>query len=271
MRRILAAVCLFLGATGAMGQVITSLNPPSFMANSGEWFLTANGRYVGDTFVYNGPAGTFKVDATAIDTTFSTAWVPLEVLAKPGTYTLTVEGPNGATDPVSFKVNSVMRVPNLTLVLPETLIAAARTTKGAYVKYNVSVFGGNDSSPTVKCDPESGAFFNTGTNRVSCTASNSLGETASDVFTISVIDDAPTIKLPYDIVVPPDSDRGTFVKYDISAYDDVDARAVPVSCKPASGELFPVGLTFVECNAADSVGNVASASFTVNVTDEKQP
>ncbi|MBV8519410.1 MAG: HYR domain-containing protein [Acidobacteria bacterium] len=269
MRRILAAVCLVLGATGAMGQVITSLDPPSFKANSGEWFLTANGRYVGDTFVYNGPAGTFKVDANAVDTTFSTAWVPLEVLAKPGLYTLTVEGPNGTTDPVEFKVTSPPRVPNLTLVLPETLVAAARTTKGNYVKYDVTAFGGSVSDAVVRCDPASGSFFYTGTNRVSCTASNSAGETASDVFTISVIDDAPTIRLPNDIVVPPASDRGTFVKYDVTAYDDVDAAAVPVSCKPASGELFPVGLTFVECTASDSVGNVASASFSVNVTDEK--
>jgi hypothetical protein len=233
--------------------------------------MTANGRYVGDTFIYDGPAGTFEIPANVVDTAFSTAWVPLEVLAKPGLYTLTVTGPNGKTDPVEFKVSSAPRVPNLTLVLPETLVAAARTTKGAYVKYNVTAFGGSDSTPTVKCDPVSGSFFYTGTNRVSCTASNTVGETASDVFTLSVIDDAPTIKLPNDIVVPPDSDRGTFVKYDISAYDDVDAAEVPVSCKPASGELFPVGLSFVECNAADSMGNVAQASFSVNVTDEKQP
>lgn len=271
MRRILAAVCLMWGAAGLMGQTVTSLDPPSFKQLSGEWFLTANGRYVGDQFVYDGPAGTFKVDASVVETYYSTAWVPMEILANPGTYTLRVNGPNGSTDPVKFEVTSPKRLLNLTLVLPEVLIEAARTTKGAYVKYDVSAFGSEDPEPVIKCEPESGAFFSTGTSRVGCTATDKYGETASDTFTVSVIDGPPVIAIPDDIYIRPDSERGTFVKYDVTAFDEVDDKAVPADCAPKSGELFPLGATYVECRASDSMGNTESASFAINVTDEKPP
>lgn len=270
MRRILAAVCLMWGAAGLMGQTVTSLDPPSFKQNSGEWFLTANGRYVGDLFVFDGPAGTFKIDASVVETSYSTAWVPLEILGRPGTYTLRVNGPNGTTDPVTFDVTAPPKR-FLTLVLPEVLIEAARTTRGAYVKYDVSAFGSDDPEPVITCEPASGSFFSTGSNRVGCTATDRYGETTSDSFTISVIDGPPIIAIPNDIYVLPDSERGTFVKYDVTAFDEVDGKAVAVDCAPASGELFPPGVTYVGCRASDSMGNAESASFAIHVTDEKPP
>ncbi len=271
MRLIVAAVCLLWGATVVNGQTVTSLDPPSFREHSGEWFLTANGRYVGDLFVYDGPAGTFKIAASVVETSYSIAWVPMEILEYPGTYTLWINGPNGTTDPVTFEVTSNKRLPNLTLVLPEVLVAAATSIKGAFVKYDVSTFGGEDPEPVIKCDPESGAFLLTGSNRISCTATNRYGEVSSDAFSISVIDEPPLIRLPDDIWVAPDSERGTYVKYEVSAYDEVDGKEAPVSCSPKSDSLFPLGVTFVECRASDSAGNTESASFTVNVTDEKPP
>ncbi|HEX7829142.1 MAG TPA: hypothetical protein VF787_05775 [Thermoanaerobaculia bacterium] len=271
MRRILAAVCLLWGATGMMGQLATSLDPAAIPVKSGEWFLTANGRYVGDTFVFDGPAGTFAVEASVVESTYSISWVPQEVLAKSGTYKVTVQGPNGSTEPLDLQIKSALKYPSLSLVLPEALFEAARTTKGAYVKYDVEVFGGEDPEPIVKCSPASGEFFSTGSTRVLCEATNRYGDKATDTFSVSVIDGPPIFKLPNDIWVRPESERGTFVKYDVSAYDEVDDKEVPVSCKPASGDLFAPGMTYVECSATDSSGNLEAASFLVNVTDEKPP
>src|SRR5206468_5328280 len=45
----------------------------------------------------------------------------------------------------------------------------------------------------------------------------------------------------------------------------VDA-AVPVTCAPASGALFPIGVTTVTCTATDAHSNSATATFTVTVT-----
>jgi HYR domain-containing protein len=271
MRRILAAVCLLWGATSMMGQLATSLDPAAIPVKSGEWFITANGRYVGDTFVFDGPMGTFAVEASVVESTRSIAWVPQEILLKSGTYKVTVLGPNGSTDPLELQVTSTSKFPNLSLVLPEALFEAARTTKGAYVKYEIEAFGGEDPEPVVKCSPASGEFFYTGTTRVLCEATNKLGDKASDTFSISVIDGPPVFKLPSDIWVRPETERGSYVKYDISAYDEVDDKEVSVSCKPASGDLFAPGMTYVECTTRDSAENVEAASFLVNVTDEKPP
>src|SRR5712664_4143881 len=47
--------------------------------------------------------------------------------------------------------------------------------------------------------------------------------------------------------------------------------AATVSCAPASGSTFPLGLTTVACTATDTHGNAANASFTVTVADTTPP
>jgi hypothetical protein len=59
------------------------------------------------------------------------------------------------------------------------------------------------------------------------------------------------------------------VTYAVSATDPDDAATV--SCAPASGSTFPLGLTTVACTATDTHGNAANASFTVSVTDTTPP
>jgi HYR domain len=54
------------------------------------------------------------------------------------------------------------------------------------------------------------------------------------------------------------------------ATDDVNT-AVEAACSPASGTSFPLGVTTVECKAADAAGNVATKSFTVTVNDTTAP
>src|SRR3954463_13959448 len=54
------------------------------------------------------------------------------------------------------------------------------------------------------------------------------------------------------------------VTYKVTASDAVDGQ-VRVGCKPRSGARFPIGRTFVTCEATDSSGNAAGARFTVRV------
>lgn len=74
----------------------------------------------------------------------------------------------------------------------------------------------------------------------------------------------PVITVPEGVTVDAEAPNGAVVEYQASAGDDVDGT-VAVDCVPASGSVFPMGSTTVECDAADAAGNGASASFEVYV------
>jgi chitodextrinase len=74
----------------------------------------------------------------------------------------------------------------------------------------------------------------------------------------------PVLRVPREIVVHTADPNGAVVVYSVEAWDDSDPSPV-VSCVPASGSLFPVGLTMVHCTARDSSENVVEASFPVRV------
>jgi len=74
----------------------------------------------------------------------------------------------------------------------------------------------------------------------------------------------PTIVTPGDLVVSATGPDGAHVSFSVFATDDVDG-ATAVSCSPASGSLFAIGTSAVTCTATDAAGNVAAASFCVQV------
>jgi len=61
------------------------------------------------------------------------------------------------------------------------------------------------------------------------------------------------------------SEHGAPVRFDARASDEVDG-AVPVSCTPASGSVFPLGQTQVTCTAHDAAGNLAQGQLLVEVS-----
>jgi hypothetical protein len=74
----------------------------------------------------------------------------------------------------------------------------------------------------------------------------------------------PVLTLPTNIVVAATSTAGAAVTYRVSAVDAVDG-SVAVKCSTASGSVFPLGVTKVNCTATDSNGNTVTGSFTVTV------
>jgi hypothetical protein len=62
----------------------------------------------------------------------------------------------------------------------------------------------------------------------------------------------------------PKKAKNARVTFKITATDAVDG-AVPVSCRPRSGSRFKIGRTTVRCEATDSSGNTAKATFKVTV------
>lgn len=86
------------------------------------------------------------------------------------------------------------------------------------------------------------------------------GEPVTEIDTVP-----PVITVPETIELDSDTRNGLFVKYAVSAIDDVDGK-VPVSCEPKFNTFFEVGTTVVYCIASDNSGNTADASFEVIIT-----
>jgi hypothetical protein len=76
----------------------------------------------------------------------------------------------------------------------------------------------------------------------------------------------PNLNLPGTITVNATSSNGATVSYDVNAWDpDNPPSDLTVSCSPASGSVFPIGTTTVNCTASDPAGNTATGSFQVGV------
>ncbi|MDS4040803.1 MAG: S8 family serine peptidase [Candidatus Competibacter sp.] len=88
---------------------------------------------------------------------------------------------------------------------------------------------------------------------------------------ISPLDRSPVLSLP---ASPPTAEatgpHGATVTYSATATDDLDPNPV-VTCAPASGSLFALGNTVVNCIATDSAGHSSQGRFTVAVVDTTPP
>ncbi|HKR63275.1 MAG TPA: HYR domain-containing protein [Thermoanaerobaculia bacterium] len=268
MRKTLGAIVLLLMAVGASAGTITSVDPSTITAGSGEYFMTIYGTDLGDQLQFDGPAGRFVVDINAADVGYVIGWVPMAVVNQSGTYTVTVlGGPTGNSGPATFRVVGPPKVGRLVLNLPDNLVAIAKG-KAAIIRYTVTASGGDDPNPVVKCDPPSGSTFYVGATTVNCVASNQFGESDKGSFSVYVHDiTVPSLTLPGRITVKADSREGSYVKWDASAVDDVDGL-VPVECDHKSGELYKVGITDVTCMASDLSLNTRTGMFSIEVVDE---
>jgi hypothetical protein len=80
---------------------------------------------------------------------------------------------------------------------------------------------------------------------------------------------APVVTVPQPITAEATSAAGAVVTYTASATGADGSE--PVSCTPASGSTFPLGLTVVHCVATDSFGGSTAATFDVTVVDTTPP
>jgi uncharacterized delta-60 repeat protein len=157
---------------------------------------------------------------------------------------------------------------------------------GAVVTFPPPTASDNCPGVTTSCSPASGSFFPKGTTTVTCTATDSSGNTASCPFTVTVNDcQAPSITCPQSIISVaaascPIQTTTPPVNFTVTASDN--CPGVTVVCKNqsaavvVSGQTFPVGTTTVTCTATDTSGNTSTCGFTVNgfsfcLQDETNP
>jgi len=167
------------------------------------------------------------------------------------------------------------------LDIPRGFTVQGTSNDGAAVSYNASATDLVDGSIAVNCAPASGSTFAIGTTTVDCSASDSRNNTATGSFEVTVTSpDAPPpdddLNLPGDITAEATSAGGAVVTFTATSGngngtgDDENGRpnggANPATCAPASGSLFPLGTTTVQCSA----GN-ASGTFLVHVVDTTAP
>ncbi len=151
--------------------------------------------------------------------------------------------------------------------------AEATGPNGAEVTYtapttNDAVYGSVD----VECLPASGSQFDLGDTTVTCTATDGSGNEATPTtFKVTVADTTkPELSLPANITEEATGPNGAAVSFNATASDLVNGN-VDVTCDPASGSIFALGTTTVDCSATDAANNTATGSFTVKVQDTIAP
>jgi 6-phosphogluconolactonase (cycloisomerase 2 family) len=140
---------------------------------------------------------------------------------------------------------------------------------GATVNYQLPSVSDNCLGIDLGCNPQSGSIFPVGTTTVTCTAKDSSQNEGYCTFKVTVNDtEAPSITCPADVtaVAAKPCDAGVTVNYPAPTVID-NCPNLTVACVPASGAVFPVGTTTVNCTVTDGGGNQAQCSFKVTVFD----
>jgi len=81
---------------------------------------------------------------------------------------------------------------------------------------------------------------------------------------------APAVECPSDTTVECSGPEGLAVSFEVSVSDSCDSAPV-LECTPASGSVFPLGTTTVNCTATDADGNSSECSFDVTVVADTTP
>ena len=184
--------------------------------------------------------------------------------------TCTASDTRGNTGSASFTVKVTDTTAPM-LALPADITAEAVSDSGAVVTFSTSASDLVDGDIPVSCNWNSGDTFPLGETIVSCSVTDSNGNTASGSFKVTVVDTTPPIlTLPASFSVEATGPSGAAATYSASASDLVDG-SVAVTCSPASGSIFALGANAVSCSATDSAGNTANGSFTITVVDTTPP
>src|SRR5258706_835695 len=81
----------------------------------------------------------------------------------------------------------------------------------------------------------------------------------------------PVVTVPNNMTVEATSAAGAVVPFNATATDETSPANPAVTCLPASGSTFALGVTTVNCSATDDHGNTGTNSFTITVQDTTPP
>ncbi len=140
----------------------------------------------------------------------------------------------------------------------------------------VKVDGGSAVSATPKAPDDFSSWSavvdmtTSGSHIIEVQLVDSKGKVHSNKQSLTVAEPAPTMAPPPDQLIEATGAAGAEVQYPLPVVTGNKADLVGPTCSPASGELFPIGNTTVNCVATHS-GDELAASFTVSVNDSTPP
>jgi hypothetical protein len=207
------------------------------------------------------------------------AWTIAVTPTALGRYRATVEftaaGVNRHGNPIARtrRINVVARVADCAAPVinnvPADVLVEAAGPDGAEVAYvPPTAIDAVDGAVAVDCDLPTTFLASLGSTTVTCAATDDAGNVGSAAFAFTVADTTvPSLTgMPVDVVTLDDGSGGAVVDWTLPGATDLVDGVVGATCDPLPSSRFAVGLTTVMCSATDGAGNVASESFTVEVT-----
>lgn len=177
------------------------------------------------------------------------------------------------TPPVVLVPTDISVISTKPVVLfPADMSVNAANSSGAVVAYNASAADLVDGALTASCNWPSGTTFPIGTTVVTCTAVDAHNNTGVAFFNVNVVEDTvpPEFSLVLDNPNEATGPSGAIVNFS-ATFTDSGSGMASSSCLPASGSLFPIGTTTVNCSGTDNAGNTSAPSFNVIVHDTTPP
>jgi len=210
----------------------------------------------GAATVYNAPTTTGADCATITCSPASGSFFPLGKTI----VTCSASGDPGSRAVHTVTVNDTQ--PPTVLPPPNRAVATDAGKDTAQVTLTNATASDNAPGVKVTCSRQSGDLLPIGATTITCTATDTTGNTATGSYTITVLDgEKPTLTVPEPITV--DAPGATAVSY-VAAADD-NSGSVTTTCNPVSGTSFSPGSTDVSCTATDAAGNATAKFFTVTV------
>jgi hypothetical protein len=209
-----------------------------------------------------------------IDGTIAISCLPISGALFPiGTTTVNCSATDAAGNTTSGSFTITIQDTTLPIItVPANITREANIPAGRVVTYSASANDNLDGTIPVTCTPVSGSTFPITTTTVSCSATDSHGNTGTRSFTITIRDTTPpTITTPgLFVFAEATGPTGAVVTYTVTANDIVDGPITPI-CTPISGSTFALGSTTVNCSASDSHGNTSNRNFRIIVVDTTPP
>jgi hypothetical protein len=242
---VLAVVCLLIGATAVFADTIPA---------DGDSVTAGN-----QNFVYLGAHAPGALVTTNVSFALTCAGLNHAV---PG-QTITVS-PSSVTVPLDGTATATATTIG---PVPDTWTAA-----GAGCPFPAPTLPANDPSTVtlrMPTTPGDGYIF---TVMYARTGGSGLTGVTAISFEVDVIANTPPVlSLPGSIGAEASSPSGATVTFAATATDAEDDPDPTPTCTPASGDVFGLGTTTVDCSVTDGGGLSASGSFTVTVSDTTAP